>query len=53
MPLVGLSQTGSAAAREYALWSLALAVDASNCEIVVDAGGVEPLVRQLASQDKV
>ena len=49
--LVDLLQTGADTSQEYALWSLSLSIDESNCAVVCDSGGVKPLVRQLTSSD--
>ena len=48
MKVVELLKNGIADAKDYALWSLSLSIDATNQAVVAEAGGVEPLIAQLA-----
>ena len=47
---VELLKTGIANARDYALWSLSLSICAENQATVAEAGGVQPLISQLADE---
>lgn len=47
--LVALVKDGIPAAKEYALWALSLAIDASYYPIVSERGGVVPLVAAVSS----
>jgi hypothetical protein len=51
--LVGLLQNGIADAKDYALWSLSLSIEPGNQAIVAEAGGVQPLIDQLADERPV
>ena len=46
--LVALLKTGIPAAKDYALWSLSLSIDADNQATVLECGGAQPLIDQLA-----
>ena len=46
--LVQLLIGGNADAKDYALWSLSLSITADNQTVVAEAGGVQPLITQLA-----
>ena len=50
-PLVYLLRRGANGSREYALWSLSLALDESSCGVLVSEHGVESLVALLASPE--
>lgn len=49
--LVQLLRDGTPGASKYSLWSLSLSIDKDNQTIVVETGGVEPLVASLLSQN--
>lgn len=51
--LVHLLKKGSPDARSYALWSLSLSINKDNQAVVLETGGVAPLVAALASQVQV
>ena len=46
--LVELLKAGIADAKDYALWSLSLSISAESQPIVADAGGIPPIIGQLA-----
>ena len=48
--LVELLKGGIPEAQDYALWSLSLSISSDNQAIVAEAGGVEPLIKQLADK---
>ena len=47
--LVHLLKAGSADARSYSLWSLSLSINPDNQSVVLESGGVKPLVAALGS----
>ena len=47
--LVKLLVNGNFDAKEFALWSLWLSISSENQAIVMEAGGVQPLIDQLAN----
>ena len=50
--LVTLLKGGTEAAKSYALWALSLSIDETNQEVVLEEGGVRPLVNFLVSPDQ-
>jgi hypothetical protein len=48
--LVELLKHGIAPAKDYALWSLSLSITRADQPVIAEAGGVLPLIAQLADQ---
>ena len=51
--LVALLKRGSTGAREYALWSLSLSINADSQSTVLGEGGIPPLIRLLHSDNVI